>query len=47
MAPIERENPIERVDRFLEGLRVEAFVAVFLSNWDPPPGGQRASHWCS
>ena len=37
MAPIERENPIERVDRFLEGLRVETFVAVFLSNWDPPP----------
>jgi len=37
VAPSERQNPVERVDSFLEGLCVETFVAVFLSNCDEEP----------
>ena len=37
MAPRQRENPVERVGSFLETLRVETFVAVFLSNYDDEP----------
>jgi len=34
VAPTNMENPVERVDPFLEGLDEEKFVAVFLSNCD-------------
>ena len=37
IAPRNRENPVEHVDSFIEGLQVETFVAVFLSNWDEEP----------
>lgn len=37
VAPRNRENPVERVDSFLESLDVEKFVAVFLSNCDEEP----------
>jgi len=36
------ENPVERVDPFLEGLDEEKFVAVSLSNCDEEPIINRA-----
>ena len=37
MAPRQRENPVEHVDGFFEGLCVGKFVAVLLSNWNKEP----------
>ena len=37
VAPRNMENPVERVDPFLEGLDEEKFVAVSLSNCDEEP----------
>ena len=37
MAPRQRENPVEHVDDFLEGLCVGKFVVVLLSNWNKEP----------
>ena len=35
--PRERENPVEHVESFLQGLCVSKFVVVYLSNWDKEP----------
>jgi len=37
VAPSNGENPIERVASFLEGLRVDTYVAVFLENCEEEP----------
>ena len=37
MAPRQRENPVEHVDGFFEGLCVGKFDAVLLANWNKEP----------
>lgn len=37
VAPSNRENPVERVDSFYEGLQIETYAAVFLSNCEEEP----------
>ena len=37
VTPRERESPVEHTESFLEGLCVNTFLAVYLSNWDNEP----------
>ena len=37
VAPRQKENPVEHVASFFEGLCVGKFVAVLLSNWNEEP----------